>query len=323
MTAPGQPGRSTFTIEGRAAPGLFVVGWLATLLGVAGVLAGLLSSGGTAGTIVFVVGMAVLDLGLIAGAGSQAIERRARGTEPYRGPSPLLVVLASFVTVYLAAVLVGLPLAAAGISLPRPAAELLLVVIHALTYAAIARLLVVGTGALTWVEMGFAGPARRVLGDLAWGALLAGPVILATAVLAVVLVAVFKSAPVSPLPPSGSSLGLVLHLVAGAVVAPVGEEILFRGVVTTAWVRSAGVRAGILRGAILFAAVHILLTSADSFGQGGGMAAVGFLGRLPVALVLGWVYVRRGSIWAPIGLHAVYNGVLIAAAELAASAPSA
>src|SRR4029078_7658335 len=30
-----RPGSSTFTIEGRSAPGLFVVGWIATLAGLA------------------------------------------------------------------------------------------------------------------------------------------------------------------------------------------------------------------------------------------------------------------------------------------------
>jgi membrane protease YdiL (CAAX protease family) len=321
LTPPGPPGRSTFTIEGRSAPGLFVVGWLATLVGVVATAAGLLSAGGTVGTVVFVAGMVILDVGLIALAGSQAIERRARGSEPYLGPSPLLVVLVSFVSIYLAAVLVGLPLAASGVTLPRPVAELLLVVVHALTYVGVVRLLVVGTGALTWAEMGFLGPARRAIGEIAWGAVLAGPVIVATALLSAVLIALFHATPASPLPPTGTPLGLVLNLVSGAVVAPIGEEILFRGVATTAWVRSLGARAGIVRAALLFAAIHVLLVSADTFSQGAGLAAVGFLGRLPVALVLGWVYLRRGSIWAPIGLHAAFNGVLIVLAEVAAANP--
>jgi membrane protease YdiL (CAAX protease family) len=38
---------------------------------------------------------------------------------------------------------------------------------------------------------------------------------------------------------------------------------------------------------------------------------------LPVAFVLGWVFVRRGSIWAPIGLHATFNAVLLIIANLA------
>ena len=53
------------------------------------------------------------------------------------------------------------------------------------------------------------------------------------------------------------------------------------------------------------------------------VAAVGFLGRLPIALMLGWVFVRRRTIWAPYALHAVFNGVLIVLAEVALSAAAA
>jgi membrane protease YdiL (CAAX protease family) len=318
LTEPSRPGRSTFTIEGRSAPGLFVVGWLASLLGLGAVLVGFLSGGGAAGSIVFVVGMVVLDVGLITAAGSQGIERRARGAGAYTGPSPVLVLLASIVTVYLLAIVVGTPLAAAGVQLPRPAAELLLVTIHAGTYVAITQLLVVGSGALSWREIGFRGPSRWAAGELGWGVVLAGPVVIVTALLSAVLVGLFGSVPTSPLPPAGTPVGFALNLVAGAVVAPIGEEILFRGVATTAWVRALGPWRGILRGALLFAAVHILLISASGFDEAARMAAVGFLGRLPVALVLGWVFIQRGSLWAPIGLHAAFNAILLIAAESAA-----
>jgi membrane protease YdiL (CAAX protease family) len=42
--------------------------------------------------------------------------------------------------------------------------------------------------------------------------------------------------------------------------------------------------------------------------------------RVPVAFALGWLFVRTGSIWGPIGLHAGFNGILIVLAELAAAA---
>ena len=44
---------------------------------------------------------------------------------------------------------------------------------------------------------------------------------------------------------------------------------------------------------------------------------VGFASRIPVALALGWLFLQRGSIWAPIGLHAAFNGVLLILAEVA------
>jgi membrane protease YdiL (CAAX protease family) len=47
------------------------------------------------------------------------------------------------------------------------------------------------------------------------------------------------------------------------------------------------------------------------------LAIVGFGARVPIALVLGWVFVRRGSIYASIGLHAAFNGILIVLADAA------
>ncbi|MDO8483338.1 MAG: hypothetical protein Q7S35_00145, partial [Candidatus Limnocylindrales bacterium] len=44
----GPVGASTFTIEGRSAPALFVVGWLASLLGFGLVMVAALSGGGVA-----------------------------------------------------------------------------------------------------------------------------------------------------------------------------------------------------------------------------------------------------------------------------------
>jgi hypothetical protein len=85
---PGRLGASTFTIEGRSAPGLFVVGWIASLVGLGMAVIGFLSGRSTAAVLLILVGLVVLSIGLIAGAGSQGIERRVRGVLPYIGPSP-------------------------------------------------------------------------------------------------------------------------------------------------------------------------------------------------------------------------------------------
>jgi hypothetical protein len=81
---PPRPGASLFTIEGRAAPGLFVVGWIASLLGLGLVIVGALAA---SGLFLYFIGPTLLTIGLVAGAGNQAIERRVRG-EAYAGPSP-------------------------------------------------------------------------------------------------------------------------------------------------------------------------------------------------------------------------------------------
>jgi membrane protease YdiL (CAAX protease family) len=320
---PGRPRSPDFTIEGRAAPGLFLVGWLGTILGLGIAFVGFVAGAAGGALVVLAAGLAILSIGLISAAGSQAIERRAAGGRAYAGPSPVLVFGASIPVVYLTLIVVGAPLSALGIDPPRPVVELLLVAIQVFAYVALVGLVVVGTGALSWREMGFLRPARDALADLAWGAVFAGPVIGVTIVLSAVRVAVFQVVPEGPLPPTGEPSGLVLHLLAGAVLAPIGEEVIFRGVALTAWARTYGARSGIVRSALFFAIAHVLLVGGSSVGEAAGLAVVGFAGRLPVALVLGWVYLQRRSIYAPIGLHAAFNAILFIVSELATGAAGA
>ena len=70
---------------------------------------------------------------------------------------------------------------------------------------------------------------------------------------------------------------------------------------------------GVLRAALLFAIAHILNVSAGTAGEAGGLALIGFATRMPIAIALGWLFVRRGSLWAPIGLHMAFNGILLLA----------
>jgi membrane protease YdiL (CAAX protease family) len=316
--APARPGSSTFTIEGRSAPALFVVGWLASVIGLGAVAIALLSGGQPAAPILLIGGLIVLALGLIAAAGSQAIERRARGVSGYRGPSPFLVFGATVPISLLAGALIGIPLQLLDLPLDGPLARLGSVAAQVLVYVALIRLLVVDVGALSWADMGVRRPDARALAELGAGALWAGPVILLTIPVAAILSQVVPVTPVSPLPPSGENTGFLINLIAGAIVAPVGEELLFRGFATTAWARTMGPRRALVRGALFFAFVHVLTISGTSAGEALGLALVGFASRIPVALALGWLFLRRQSIWAPIGLHATFNGVLIVLAEIAA-----
>ena len=311
----GPPGASTFTIEGRASPALFVIGWLASLLGLAIAFSGLL--GGSALLAGF-VGPGLLSVGLIAACGNQAFERRARGAL-YAGPSPFLVfgtivaisLFAAYVLGTVLEIFVGDPSAVAG-----PVAQLIAGLLTAVIFVGVVRLTVVGTGALSWAEMRIRRFDRRSIDDLAIGAALALPVILVTSVLAGILVALFSAEPTSPLPPTGTTTGLLLQLLVGAVIAPVSEEILFRGYALTAWERTIGPERAIIRASLLFALAHVIGIEATTIQEAGGLIVVGFASRLPVAVALGWVFVRRRSIWAPIGLHATFNGVLLLLAHL-------
>ena len=75
-------------------------------------------------------------------------------------------------------------------------------------------------------------------------------------------------------------------------ITPVGEEFLFRGVITTALLRY-GAFTGVIGGALIFALFH-------------GLNVV-FPAALIVGLAAGEVFRRSGSIWPAVTLHAVVN----------------
>jgi membrane protease YdiL (CAAX protease family) len=314
--APARLGASTFTIEGRSAPALFVIGWLATLVGFGLIAVGLMSGKASAGAILVIVGLVVLSIGLVAAAGSQAVERRVRGVLAYRGPSPFLVLLAAVPISILGLIVVSVPLRLLGIPLEGPEAALISVSLQALVYIGLVRLLVVDTGALDWVSMGVRRFDRTAALEMFGGALWAAPLVVITGIVASILLNLVPVEPVSPLPPSGTTGGLIVSLVAGAVVAPFGEEILFRGFATTAWVRARGMRGGLILGALIFAFAHVVTVSGTTAGDALQQALVAFVGRIPIALALGVLFVRRGTIWASFGLHAAFNAILLVLAEL-------
>lgn len=312
---PARPGITTFTIEGRAAPGLFVVGWLAAISGIAIILIGVLAR---SSLLVYFLGPLVLAVGLVAGAGNQAIERRARGFA-YAGPSPYLVFAAIVAAVYAVGYAVGLVLERipGSTALPQAAVSLIAIAIQAVVFIGILRLTVVGTAALSWTEMGWRRLDRGQVVNLLRGAAIALPVIGLTSILAGLLVRVLGQTPESPLPPTGTNAGLIVQLIAGAVIAPLSEEAVFRGFAITAWQRTVGETGAIVRASLVFALAHVIDARGDTLEQVGALILIGFLTRVPVAVALGWLFVRARSIWAPIGLHMAFNGILLVLGELA------
>ena len=314
---PRRPGTSTFTIEGRSAPGLFVLGWLASLVGLGAIVVAAMSGGGGAGPILLFVGLLILAVGLVAAAGSQAIERRARGTHAYTGPSPFLVFAAGIPITGLVGIAIGAAFSLVGIPVDGPFPRLVAVVIQAVIYIGLIRLLVVDAGALSWSAMGITRPTTESFRAFGIGVAWALPVFAATLVVVAVVTIFIRAQADSPLPPAGDLRGFVINLVAGVIVAPISEEIMFRAFATTAWMADMAVPRAVVRGAIFFAAVHIIgLTGVDA-AQATAAAFVAFIARVPVALALGWLFARTRTIWAPLGLHATFNAILLVLAELA------
>ena len=93
---------------------------------------------------------------------------------------------------------------------------------------------------------------------------------------------------------SGGALSVVLSVVFIAIATPIGEELLFRGVVANVLLRY-GPFIGVVSSAVIFALIH------------------GINVALPTALVVGLitaeVFRRSGSIWPGVVVHAVNNAV--------------
>jgi membrane protease YdiL (CAAX protease family) len=75
-------------------------------------------------------------------------------------------------------------------------------------------------------------------------------------------------------------------------------------------------RGGVILGALVFAFAHVVTISGTTAGEAFQQAFVAFAGRIPIAIALGVLFVRRGTIWASFGLHAAFNAILLVLAEL-------
>jgi membrane protease YdiL (CAAX protease family) len=314
------PRPSTFSLEGRTVPALYLIGWIGSVLGLAVILVSLLAGVAPAAPWLFLAGLVLLAVGLLSATGSQAIEGTRRTELPYHGPSPVLAFAAVIAITLIASLIVLAPLAALGLDPRSPAATTIGLLVTMLAYVGVVRIAVVGPGALSWAEMQVRRPDVSAIRDLLVGAVLALPVLVVTLVLAAVLARFLEPAP-SPLPETGDPLGLVANLVTAAILAPIGEELFFRGFATTAWARSVGPRPAIVRGAVFFGIAHILTLFDASFAVGAQRALFSFLSLMPVGIALGWVFLARRSLYASIGLHATFNAIqlvlLYAAARVA------
>ncbi len=267
-------------------------------------------TGSAAAPWLFLAGLLVLALGLLAAAASQAVERSRRTDLAYRGPSPVLVLLVVVPLTLIGILVVLAPQSAFGLDARSPIATTLSLLLTTLVYIGVVRLLVVGPGALSWRDMGLAQPAGTAVRDLLIGAAFAVPVLVVTLLLGGVLSRFLAPSP-NALPPAGNVLGLLANLVSAAILAPIGEELFFRGFATTAWAKAVGTGPAVVRGAIFFSIAHVMTLFDASFAEGAQRALFSFVGLLPVAVTLGWLFLKRGSLYAAIGLHAAFNGIQV------------
>ncbi len=93
---------------------------------------------------------------------------------------------------------------------------------------------------------------------------------------------------------SSSQTELILQAFSVVILAPIAEELFFRGVIYTSIKQARLPKLAIAFSAIFFAAIH------------GSWALM--LPLTVLSLILVWIYERTGTIIAPIVLHATFNG---------------
>ena len=314
-------------LAGREAPALYVIGLLFAVVGAGALVAGVAGAG---------VGLALLALvfigvGGIALSGASALQRSVdTPVAAWRGPGPLAIFWTTIPWALLAQVLVAALLTALGAasSLSSPLGTLALAAASNLATVLIIGLVVVGSGAVRWRDLLLATPAaspsslpvpdRRggLVGDLFWGVALALPILTAAGLFAtLVMNGTGLSAPIV-LPPALSATDLAANVLTAGLIAPIGEELLYRGVIAQAWARQSTARRAILFSAVLFAFAHTLTVGGTSVADAVSVAAVAFIVRLPLGIALGWLWIRRRSLIATIALHAAYNLAIVAIAAL-------
>jgi membrane protease YdiL (CAAX protease family) len=97
--------------------------------------------------------------------------------------------------------------------------------------------------------------------------------------------------------------GLLVNLIMIALLAALGEELLFRGAfLKMIYQRVKNVHVAVWISAFVFSAFHLQF--------------YGFVPRLALGLLFGYLFVWSGSLWIPIVLHFIFNGISVIAAFL-------
>jgi len=249
--------------------------------------------------LLLALGGLLLIVGLVTNAIRALVVRGALPADRYRGPAIgvlllLAVILAAVVSLgagsTAAALLDGGELSVGG--------TLLLLTSTQFSLLAIVGLLVVVPRALVGVRL---LPESGLARSLGIGLLAAVPAWIGATLLAYLWTALLEG------------IGLVqgvaiaeavvergdptVVVVAFMVVAPIAEELFFRGVAYNAWIRERGPRFALYGSAALFALIH------------GSVFALAPIFALGIALAL--VYRRSGSLPAAMAMHAGFNAISV------------
>jgi membrane protease YdiL (CAAX protease family) len=243
-----------------------------------------------------IAGAALFTAGLLYLAIRQLRVRRFLAPERYRGPSVVVLLLLALV---LASVITA-PFGADVTALLVGDGELTFLGATALLMATQVALLLVSwflvfrPGALEALpSIPGRDPGRAIRLGLGWGVIAWLGATLVSA--AVVWLLETLGVPAEPQAAERAIevLDPWLVILAIVILAPIAEEVFFRGVVFNAWLREGGRRWAFIGSAALFALIHI--------------SVVALLPIFLLGIALAWVYDRTGNLLAPIAMHATVN----------------
>ncbi len=251
-----------------------------------------------AGTVLFIAGLLYVAV-------RQLRVRRFLPPERYRGPGVLVLVVLVFALVSI----ITAPFGADAAALLMGEGELtflgaaVLLVATQIALLLVSWLFVFRPGALAALpSLPGRDPGGAIRAGLGWGIL---AWIGATAASAGV-VWVLESLGIAAEPQAAERAIQILDpwlvILAVVILAPIAEEVFFRGVVFNAWLREGGRRWAFIGSSALFALIHASIVA---------LVPIFLLG-----LALAWIYQRTGNLLAPIAMHAMVNGVSVALALL-------
>jgi uncharacterized protein len=260
-------------------------------------------------------GAIAILVGLIMNAVRAVIVRAALPPSRYRGPSIMvLLVLATIVSVIISTVAVTDLLAFERGEAVSVGGALLILTVTQMGLVAIAIGFVAIPRALIGVRL---LPPRAPFRSVLLGLGLAVPAWIGATLLGYILIRLLELLGRDPqagvVEQAIARLDPTVLILAVVLVAPVAEELFFRGVVLNAWLREYGVRAGVFGSAALFAVIHADISSWNALiGSVANVVPIFGLG-----IVLALVYRQTQSLVAPMALHAGFNAISLTVALVA------
>ena len=243
-------------------------------------------------------GVAAL-MGIGLHIGRSLVVREVLALDRYRGPSLIVLLLLAVVAANLASLsVVEEAVALTEGRAPSIYGSLVVLTVTQAAMLGVAALFVAAPRALAGLRL---LPPRGLVRSMGLGLVLAIPAWIGAQLLALIAARLLE---LVGLRPDEGIAEVAINLVdpvvlaiALVVVAPVAEEIFFRGIVYNAWLREYGPRRALIGSAILFALIHgSIFVLLPIFGLG-------------VALAL--LYRYTGSLPAAMVMHAGFNGITL------------